>query len=582
MTLPGDEGELAGVLLGREAPELLEIPSLDEREVIAQSARLAAESCGADGAVVMLADPERRQLICEVGFPPELTIDPIPIDSDLPTAHVFRGDAAIVISDLGDFPMTLPRAVKLGISSVLIVRVNGHSSPVGCMLLGGFRPRRWSSSDVRQAEATARHLGLSIEKARQYREATDRIADLSVIQDVASALSRGEPLSTVLDSAARRLTALIDASGCFVLLVDPKSGDLRGAAGIGEQEEARRTLRIPAGPVGSLSQLALSERRPIAVYDATTDPRANPTLVERFGDKSLLAVPMIHGGKPIGSLLFDETRTFRRFSEKEIDRVQAVASHLAAAVENARLNEDLRRSYAELETTQAQLVGRERLAALGELAAAVAHEVRNPLGAIFNVLGGLRRRWSEDGEIGTLLSILEEEADRINRIIGDLLDFAKPHELAVESVPVAEVIEDAAAASITMPGIDLDLAVEPGIDRVAMDRRQIRQALLNLFVNAVQAMGDRGRLRVVVRRGEWNGAAAVVVDVEDDGPGVDPHLRDRIFEPFFTTKATGTGLGLAVVRRILEGHGGGVTVASGAPRGAVFSLHLPEQPGAKP
>ncbi|MHB1846555.1 MAG: GAF domain-containing protein, partial [Deltaproteobacteria bacterium] len=497
----------------RPSTDWPEIPSLDEREVIAQSARLALESCAADIAIVFFPDEDRRLLEVVSSAPPGLTVDPVPIDGDHLSAKVFREQTPLVVEDVGQHPVSLVRAESLGLASLLIVPIVDQASRFGCLVLGNRRRRRFPPADVGKAEATARYLALSLEKARHYREATERIADLSVLQEVATAVSGGEELGIILSRAAERLTGLLDATSCFVFLVDPKTGDGHCAAASSLRAEIIHSLRIKAGATGSISMNAVRERRPIAIYDALRDPRANTAWVERFGEKSLLAVPMVHRGNPIGALVFDETRAHRRFTELEIDRVLAVASHLAATVENARLNEDLRRSFAELESAQARLVSRERLAALGELAAAVAHEIRNPLGAIFNALDGLHRRLKSQGEVAALVSILDEEADRINRIIGDLIDFAKPKELTVDLVPIAEVIEEAVRATTALPGIDFALEVEPGIERVPTDQRQLRQALLNVFSNAIQAMGERGLLRVRVRRGEWSGRPAVVIDV---------------------------------------------------------------------
>lgn len=224
---------------------------------------------------------------------------------------------------------------------------------------------------------------------------------------------------------------------------------------------------------------------------------------------------------------------------------------------------------------QAKLVQRERLAALGELAAAVAHEVRNPLGAIFNAMGELNRHLGGQGEVGTLLSILTEEAERINQIIGDLLDFARPPDLAVDQVSLAGAIEAAASASVRLSGVEFKCEIAPDVDRLRMDQRQIRQALLNIFNNSVQAMNGRGEIRVHVQRVHRDGEPVVAIAIRDSGPGVPTEIRERVFEPFFTTKASGTGLGLAVVKRVIEGHGGAVEVGAGDPHGAVFTLYLP-------
>jgi signal transduction histidine kinase len=242
-------------------------------------------------------------------------------------------------------------------------------------------------------------------------------------------------------------------------------------------------------------------------------------------------------------------------------------------VENARLYEDLRRSYAELERAQHRLIQRERLAALGELSAVVAHEVRNPLGVIFNSLGSLRRLVRPTGDAKLLLDIVGEEADRLNRIVGDLLDFARPSTPQLLPERIESVVEEAVGAALAQKPAEVEIVreLDPTLPPVPMDARLVRQAVLNVAVNAVQAMPRGGRITLRTRRA----GETVVVEIEDTGAGIPAEVCARIFEPFFTTKASGTGLGLAVVKRIVEGHGGAVAVRNQPGSGAVFALSFP-------
>ena len=187
----------------------------------------------------------------------------------------------------------------------------------------------------------------------------------------------------------------------------------------------------------------------------------------------------------------------RRFSAAEVERAAAIANQLAVAAENARLYEDLRRSYAELARAQRQLIQQERLAALGELSAVVAHEVRNPLGVIFNSLGSLRRLLRPSGDARMLLDIVGEEADRLNRIVGDLLDFARPSTPQLRPEPLERVVDEAVAAALAQnpPGVEVRRETDDGLPPVPIDARLVRQAVLNVAVNAVQAMPRGGPAR---------------------------------------------------------------------------------------
>jgi signal transduction histidine kinase len=301
-------------------------------------------------------------------------------------------------------------------------------------------------------------------------------------------------------------------------------------------------------------------------------------LKEMEGVEAVAIVPLVVKQRALGLVALGRRRPVP-FREVEIQLLSAVAAQLGVAVENSRLFEDLTRSYAELGRAQKQLVHRERLAALGELSAVVAHEVRNPLGVIFNSLGSLHHLLRPEGDARLLLEVIQEEADRLNRIVGDLLDFARPAEPAIRAEPLERLLEDSLVAALAQVegAVEVHREYDPDVPPVPVDSHQIRQAVLNLAVNALQSMPRGGVLTVRTRcEGPW-----AVVEVSDSGPGIPADLRPRIFEPFFTTKATGTGLGLAVVRRIAEGHGGTLDLAPPGPGGATFQLRLPLVPAGR-
>ncbi|MGH7282329.1 MAG: two-component system sensor histidine kinase NtrB [Polyangiaceae bacterium] len=240
----------------------------------------------------------------------------------------------------------------------------------------------------------------------------------------------------------------------------------------------------------------------------------------------------------------------------------------------------MKTAEAELARAQKELVHRERLAALGELAAVVAHEVRNPLASIFNSLSSLRRQLTLSGDVAILFGILEEEAERLNRTVGDLLNYVRPLEPERRAEDLVELTRDAlrqamSAAPPGRPSIDAEISAKTEIAPFVGDPVLLRVALVNLLVNAVQAMPDGGRLIVDLDCARERDREAVSITVRDTGRGIPADELSRVFEPFFTTRASGTGLGLALVRRIVEAHDGTVTVASDPPRGASFTIVLP-------
>jgi two-component system nitrogen regulation sensor histidine kinase GlnL len=230
---------------------------------------------------------------------------------------------------------------------------------------------------------------------------------------------------------------------------------------------------------------------------------------------------------------------------------------------------------------------RDRLAALGEMAAAIAHEVKNPLAGIEVMAGLLKRKLSDNEDAQTTLKDIIKEAKMANAIVLEVLDFVRPIRLQVERIALSDVVRDAvltAESNAPRGGIKLTIDVPETLPRIEGDTHQLRQLFANLLANAFEALGGEGSVRIsaterapdeAVGEADVNGGPMVEVEVVDDGPGVPADLIDRIFSPFFTTKPQGTGLGLAIVRKIVNAHDGRIDVSMLSPRGTRFVVTLP-------
>ncbi|MGH9324918.1 MAG: response regulator [Vicinamibacteria bacterium] len=249
------------------------------------------------------------------------------------------------------------------------------------------------------------------------------------------------------------------------------------------------------------------------------------------------------------------------------------------------LFQETRRAYEELKSTQEKLIRTERLAAVGELAAQIAHEIRNPLGAISNSVGVLRRDLDLRGDDRRLLEVVHEEAERLEGIVADFLKFARPRPLHRTPQNLADLLDDlllllAQKRPLSGRGshgkkkreIRIEKHYDPELPLANLDAAQTREALWNLLVNAVEAMPEGGVLTVEVLCSETGDVEAIV---SDTGKGIPAEDQEKIFEPFHTTKADGTGLGLAIVQRVVDAHAGEVVVASEEGRGSSFRLRFP-------
>ena len=285
---------------------------------------------------------------------------------------------------------------------------------------------------------------------------------------------------------------------------------------------------------------------------------AEQSTLERLGIS--VCSPLISRNRIIGLILLVSPR------RRDPHLLQAVSAQTALAIENALL-------YRRQMERVRHMYRAEKLAAAGQLAAGVAHEIRNPLTAIRSTAQLLARDPQADPENRELLEAVLTEVDRINQIITQLLSFARSHEIKAGTVDLstlAEISLDLVAAQARLQGVDIVRRLEP-LPSVPGDTDEVKQLLLNLLLNSLQAMPHGGELRVQSSPAE----SGVSLQITDTGCGIPPDALDRIFDPFFTTKPDGTGLGLSVAYAIIERHRGEIAVRSAPGAGTTVSLKLP-------
>jgi two-component system, NtrC family, sensor histidine kinase HydH len=235
---------------------------------------------------------------------------------------------------------------------------------------------------------------------------------------------------------------------------------------------------------------------------------------------------------------------------------------------------ELEQVYVELRQNIDQLKKTERLTAAGQLSASLAHEIRNPLASISGATGILARGQASPSDRAECLDILAKESQRLNKLLTNFLDFARPRLPRMQPTEPAEIIHSVAMLaqhSAAQQHVTVEVLSEERDRDIECDPEQIKQLLLNLILNAVQASAEGGR--VTIR--SFFSADALCVEVSDNGSGIAAEERDKIFDPFFTTKENGTGLGLAIAANIAAQHGGTLTCRPNSDRGTTFRLELP-------
>lgn len=287
-------------------------------------------------------------------------------------------------------------------------------------------------------------------------------------------------------------------------------------------------------------------------------------------------------GKPSAIVAVHRDISERKRVEREIqeknEQLEAYNEELRATEEELRAsNEELESANEELKDAQEQLVRSEKLAAIGQLAGGVGHELRNPLGAIKNAVYYIRGKLTkselaqQEPRVMEFLEIVDDEISSSNKIINDLLSFSRVGKPAVSSVSVERVIEDAVSHTLIPDNVKLVKEVADSLPQIEVDSDQIRQVMVNITTNAVQAMPDGGELTIGARKKE----GSLEVKVADTGSGIPKENIGKIFDPLYTMKAKGIGLGLAVCKSIIDRHGGSIEVKSTVGEGTTFTLKLP-------
>ncbi|HEX4382357.1 MAG TPA: ATP-binding protein [Myxococcales bacterium] len=526
--------------LGREV-----VGALDEDEVVSKAARTAALSLRCDCAYVLL--PDAHNTVLRVAAREDPAPSPglevgseFPLSVDSLSALAYRHCAPYTSSDGLRTSVTDPHGKR----TTMAVPLLSHGQALGVLTLADNAGREFDTQDIRLATHAAQLVASALLNARLYAAQRTRAKEMAFLSDFALQLSGSLERKPLLELAGTALTRLLGGESWLSFAPDPRLHALRF------EDKTPSDLR-------AASETAFRERK----------------LVELEG---AVVLPLLARDEALGVLIICKPR---RYQADEANQALAVAGAVALALLSARLFEDLRHSYAALERTQAELIDRERMAALGELSASIAHEVRNPLGVIFNSVGTLQRLLRPQGDVALLLDIVGEEADRLNRMVGDLLDYSRPVQPALEPLSLEPLVKEAISGARRQIGpaaelVQVEVHIAKSAATLRADARLLRQALVNLLLNAFQSMPRGGLLEVRATNAMLEQTACAEISIRDSGPGIPPEALSRIFQPFFTTKATGTGLGLAVVRRIVEGHGGAVAVGRPA-SGAEFLVRLP-------
>jgi signal transduction histidine kinase len=400
------------------------------------------------------------------------------------------------------------------------------------------------------------------ELEQKERQASRAVAQLQALVRASLALTTELSLERVLQTIADVARDVLGARYAALGVINEAGTGLSQFLTAGVDEATKRAIGpLPTGK-GVLG-LLITERRPIRIRTLASHAHSTGFPANHPPMGSFLGVPIMVRDKAYGNLYVTEKQGADEFSEADEGVALMLASQAAIAIENAY-------TFRVLHEAQEELVRKEKLATLGQLAGGVGHELRNPLGVIKNSVYYLNMVLPDDEKVRKHLGILDREVANSNRIVTELLDFARVKAPVREASDLVAIVQMALERLPLPDAVTVRRELDESGPPALVDAQQVGQILLNFLLNAVQAMPDGGSVTVSVGQDEGTVFAAV----EDTGVGIPPENLPKIFQPLFTTKAKGIGLGLALARDLAEANNGQITVKSTVAQGSRFAVHF--------
>jgi signal transduction histidine kinase len=487
------------------------------------------------------------------------------------TGWVARTGQPARVSDVRADPRYV--AINSKVRSELAVPLEVQGEVRGVLNVDSSRLDAFSAADQELLQALAVQAAKVIHTTWLYEQLRLKARLFESLVSVGQTINSTLNLDDALRVITREGCQLMEAKMCSLLLLDDTRQwlDLKASFGAGEAYLQKPRLNVEESLLG----MVMRRQKPVQVENVQTSNRyQNVDVARREGLVSLLSVPLLFGGEAIGALSV-YSGVFHSFSNEEIRILSALAELSAIAIEKARL-------YERIVDVEEQLRQNEKLSALGLLAAEVAHEIRNPLTVMKMLYHSLDLTFPPGDPRAKDAAVMGEKMDHLNRIVEQILDFARSTEPKLSQVNVNELLDDLGLLTrhkLKNQSIQLVRRLAPKLPPLMADAMQLEQAFLNLVLNAVEAMPRGGRLTLTTRAvvpADGAKPTHVAIDFKDTGEGMSEEQRRRAFSSLLsTTKAQGTGLGLAIVSRVIETHRGSVKIKSRVGHGTTMSVVLP-------
>ncbi len=555
------------------ADPLLAISELATRcesagEALPQILNLIGDAFGADSGAISLFNPDISKLETEArfGLPADEDLA-IPLGQGIPGWAAFHARPALAGDVAADHRY---RAIRPGVRCQMaspLLAPDGQ--PIGVISLDRDRVHAYGRDELERLTALTEEASRVLNRLWQLEHLQDQARHLETLLTTGQALVAKLEPQALFDTLTDDAREMMRARAAGLYLFDEAAGTVRIASLAGVELLPAKSRDLPIG--ACLVASAIHTRKAVAFADVQSPEFRDLLDLPRDATlRSVLATPLVYEGEVLGvlAIFLDRLRIF----DNEQKRVCAALASLAAvALQNARL-------YGRVFRSEESLRKSERLTTLGLLAAEIAHEIRNPLTVLKLLQGGLGLEFPEGDPRRTDLRVISEKLDQLEAIVTRVLSFGQAPSSLHTRVSLTEIVDD------TLLLIRLKLAqskVHARFGRptealvVDAHKGQIQQVLLNLLLNAMQAMPDGGTIELAAARSSKGSVPTLILDVIDTGPGIPETIRPRIFDSFLSGRPGGTGLGLAIAKRVMLSHHGDIALVSTGPTGTTFRLTLP-------
>jgi signal transduction histidine kinase len=536
--------------------------------IIGEAVRVMRATSGS----IVLVNPTTGFLEIEaaVGLPKESRALRLRVGEGL-TGWVARTGKPARVGDVSKDPRYI--MVKENVRSELAVPLEVGGELRGVINVDSDRAAAFTAEDEQLLRDLALQAAQVIQNTWLYEQIRQKARLFESLISVSQTINSTLNLDDALQVITREACHLMEGKLCSLLMLDDSGEwlELRASYGAGDAYINKPRLSVSESLLGTV----VRRKKFFQVENVQTSSRYQQVEVARQeGLVSLLSVPLVYASRTIGTLNV-YTPQQHAFSNEEIRILTALAELSGIAIAKARL-------YERIVDMEEEIRQNEKLSAIGLLAAEVAHEIRNPLTVIKMLFHSLDLQFPASDPRARDAEVMRERLDHLNKIVEQILDFARSADPVRAATNINNILEDLALLvrhKLKNQKIKFEADLDPEIPLVLADAAQLSQAFLNLVLNAVQAMPQGGNLRIRTKSEsvkESGEPTHVLIEIKDSGPGLTDEQQKNAFRSLLqTTKKHGTGLGLAIVGKIIEAHHGDISIRSEPGKGAVFRVLLP-------